>query len=116
MARWEQYRASRTSWGINVLGSFCIEIEASDGTKGFATGFGGPPACWLVHQHFERFLIGNGKDGLTQPMVKQNWLTTIITTDPRDINDMFEKMYRRSMFYSRKGLPIAVISVIDLAL
>ena len=95
MSRWEQYRKSRTSWGINVLGSFCVEIEASDGTKGFATGFGGPPACWLVHQHFERFLIG---------------------ADPRDTNHLFELMYRGSMFYGRKGLPIAVISVIDLAI
>jgi L-rhamnonate dehydratase len=60
MTRWAQYRGSRTSWGINVLGSFCVEIEATDGTKGFATGFGGPPACWLVHQHFERFLLGAG--------------------------------------------------------
>ena len=41
MSRWEKYRASRTSWGINVLGSFCVEIEGSDGTIGFATGFGG---------------------------------------------------------------------------
>jgi L-rhamnonate dehydratase len=41
MSRWEKYRTSRTSWGINVLGSFCVEIEASDGTVGFATGFGG---------------------------------------------------------------------------
>jgi L-rhamnonate dehydratase len=40
-SQWEKYRASRTSWGINVLGSFFIEIEASDGTVGFATGFGG---------------------------------------------------------------------------
>ncbi|KAM5451261.1 putative L-rhamnonate dehydratase [Microsporum audouinii] len=95
MARWEQYRGSRTSWGINVLGSFCVEIEATDGTKGFATGFGGPPACWLVAQHFERFLIG---------------------ADPRDTNNLFEKMYRSSMFYGRKGLPVAVISVIDLAI
>ncbi|PIG84863.1 L-rhamnonate dehydratase [Aspergillus arachidicola] len=95
MTKWAQYRGSRTSWGINVLGSFCVEIEATDGTKGFATGFGGPPACWLVHQHFERFLIG---------------------ADPRDVNDLFEKMYRASMFYGRKGLPVAVISVIDLAL
>ncbi|GMF80611.1 unnamed protein product [Aspergillus oryzae var. brunneus] len=47
MTKWAQYRGSRTSWGINVLGSFCVEIEATDGTKGFATGFGGPPACWL---------------------------------------------------------------------
>ncbi|KAJ5127342.1 enolase C-terminal domain-like protein [Penicillium atrosanguineum] len=95
MTKWAQYRGSRTSWGINVLGSFCVEIEATDGTKGFATGFGGPPACWLTHQHFERFLIGE---------------------DPRDTNNLFEKMYRGSMFYGRKGLPTAVISVIDLAL
>ncbi|KAK1750928.1 hypothetical protein QBC47DRAFT_425866 [Echria macrotheca] len=94
-SRWEKYRASRTSWGINVLGSFFLEIEATDGTVGIATGFGGPPACWLVHQHFERFLIG---------------------ADPRDTNHLFEQMYRASMFYGRKGLPVAVISVIDLAL
>ncbi|KAF2091021.1 L-rhamnoate dehydratase-like protein [Saccharata proteae CBS 121410] len=95
MSGYEQYRKSRTSWGINVLGSFCVELEASDGTKGFATGFGGPPACWLVAEHFERFLIGQ---------------------DPRDTNHLFELMYRGSMFYGRKGLPVAVISVIDLAL
>ncbi|KAI9660146.1 MAG: hypothetical protein M1821_001498 [Bathelium mastoideum] len=95
MSQYEQYRKSRTSWGINVLGSFCVEIEATDGTKGFATGFGGPPACWLVAEHFERFLIGS---------------------DPRDTNHLFEQMYRASMFYGRKGLPIAVISVIDLAI
>ncbi|KGO77461.1 Mandelate racemase/muconate lactonizing enzyme, C-terminal [Penicillium italicum] len=95
MTKWAQFRGSRTSWGINVLGSFCVEIEATDGTKGFATGFGGPPACWLTQQHFNRFLVG---------------------ADPRDTNDLFEKMYRASMFYGRKGLPVAVISVIDLAL
>jgi L-rhamnonate dehydratase len=55
----------------------------------------GPPACWLVHQHFERFLIG---------------------ADARNTNLLFEQMYRSSMFYGRKGLPIAIISVIDLAL
>ncbi|RMZ89576.1 hypothetical protein DV736_g3189, partial [Chaetothyriales sp. CBS 134916] len=95
MSKWEKYRKSRTSFGINVLGSFCVEIEATDGIKGFATGFGGPPACWLVQQHFDRFLVGR---------------------DPRDTNDIFEQMYRASMFYGRKGLPVAVISVIDLAL
>ncbi|PNS17301.1 L-galactonate dehydratase [Sphaceloma murrayae] len=95
MSGYEAYRKSRTSWGINVLGSFCVEIEATDGTKGFATGFGGPPACWLVQEHFERFLLG---------------------ADPRDTNNLFELMYRGSMFYGRKGLPTAVISVIDLAL
>ena len=45
MSGWEKYRNSRTSWGINVLGSIFVEIEASDGTVGFATGFGG---MWLL--------------------------------------------------------------------
>jgi L-rhamnonate dehydratase len=48
-----------------------------------------------VHQHFERFLIG---------------------ADARNTNLLFEQMYRASMFYGRKGLPVAIISVIDLAL
>lgn len=95
MSKYEEYRKSRTSFGINVLGSFLVEIEASDGTVGFATGFGGPPACWLVAQHFKRFLIG---------------------ADPRNTNKLWDQMFNASMFYGRKGLPIAVISVIDLAI
>lgn len=95
MTKFPDYRKNRTSWGINVLGSFCVEIIASDGTKGFATGFGGVPGCWLVKEHFWRFL----KD-----------------EDPRNLNVMWDKMFRASMYYGRKGLPIAVISVIDLAL
>lgn len=119
MARWAQYRGSRTSWGINVLGSFCVEIEATDGTKGFATGFGGPPACWLVKQHFERFLVGAGTRMNSPDMLLNVPFADLASTrelDPRDINDLFEKMYRGSMFYGRKGLPVAIISVIDLAL
>lgn len=95
MSRYEQYKHSRTSWGINVLGSLCVEIEASDGTTGFATGFGGPPAAWIIHNHLERFLIG---------------------ADPRNLNLLWDQMFRATMFYGRKGLPIATISVIDLAL
>jgi L-alanine-DL-glutamate epimerase-like enolase superfamily enzyme len=95
MSRFEKYKKSRTSWGINVLGSFCVEIEASDGTTGFATGFGGPPACWLVAKHLERFLLG---------------------ADPRNLNFLWDQMFRATMFYGRKGLPIATISVVDLAL
>ncbi|OQO11864.1 hypothetical protein B0A48_03591 [Cryoendolithus antarcticus] len=95
MSHYPKYQKSRTDFGINVLGSFCVELEATDGTKGFATGFGGPPACWLTAEHFKRFLVG---------------------ADPRDTNLIFEQMYRASMFYGRKGLPVAVISVIDLAI
>ncbi|ODN73099.1 racemase [Cryptococcus wingfieldii CBS 7118] len=92
MHKYEEYKVSRTSWGIGVLG---IKVHASDGTVGYATGFGGPPACWLIEEHFKRFIIGQ---------------------DPRDTNKMWDMMFRASMFYGRKGLPLAAISVVDLAI
>lgn len=92
MSKFPEYRSSRVSWGINVLGSFCVEIEATDGTRGFATGFGGPPACWMVQNHFLRFLEG---------------------ADPRDINILWDKMFRASMFMDVKvsQLPLLVLLI-----
>lgn len=58
MSGWEKYRENRTSFGIDVLGSLVCIITASDGTQGVATGFGGPPACWLIENHFARFVVG----------------------------------------------------------
>ncbi|TDL25435.1 enolase C-terminal domain-like protein [Rickenella mellea] len=95
MSRYNKFKKSRVDWGINVLGTFCVELHASDGTIGFATGLGGPPACWIVHSHFKRFIIG---------------------ADPRDTNLLWDQMYRASLFYGRKGFAIAVISCVDLAI
>lgn len=89
------YKASRSSWGVGVLGSIVVEIETRDGRTGVATGFGGPPAAWLINHHFARFLLG---------------------ADARNINLLWDQMFRASMPYGRKGLPIATISVVDLAL
>ena len=36
MARYPEYRQSRQSFGINVLGMLVVAVEASDGTTGFA--------------------------------------------------------------------------------
>ena len=82
MHKYPEYRSSRTSWGIGVLGSIFVTLTASDGTVGYATGFGGPPACWLIEEHFKRFVIGQ---------------------DPRDTNKIWDMMFRASMFYGRKG-------------
>ena len=95
MSGYVDYKASRTSWGIGVLGSIVVEIETAGGHVGVATGFGGPPACWLILNHFKRFLIG---------------------ADARSTNLLWDQMFRASMFYGRKGLTIAAISVVDLAL
>jgi L-rhamnonate dehydratase len=95
MSIYPEYRERRTSWGIGVLGSVLVEIETADGTIGVATGMGGEPACFLIEQHFKRFLIGS---------------------DPRDTARLWDQMFRASMFYGRKGLTMTAISVVDLAL
>ncbi len=58
MSRYEEYRKSRKSWGLDVLGSVVIEIEASDGTIGFGISTGGIPAAWIVENHLSRFVRG----------------------------------------------------------
>ena len=95
MSRHEAYRGARTSWGIDVLGSLVVEIETEGGQTGVATGFGGAPGAWLIRNHFERFLVGQ---------------------DARNINLIWDQLYRASLPYGQAGLPIAAISAVDLAL
>lgn len=95
MARYPAYRASRQSFGLNVLGTLVVEIEAEDGTTGFAVSTGGEPAAWIVERHLARFVIG---------------------ADPRDIERMWDQMYLATLFYGRKGLVLNAISCVDLAL
>ena len=38
MSGYPQYTKTRTSWGINALGSCVVEVEASDGTIGVYAG------------------------------------------------------------------------------
>ena len=95
MSGYEKYREKRSSWGIGVLGAIVVEIETEDGVTGVATGSGGVPAAWMIHHHFRRFLVGQ---------------------DARNINMIWDQLYRSSLPYGRKGLPIMAISAVDLAL
>ena len=95
MSGYPGYRAKRTSWGIDVLGSIVVEIETADGTVGVAAGSGGHPAAWLIHHHFRRFVVGE---------------------DARNVNRIWDELFRASLPYGRKGLPIMAISAVDLAL
>ena len=58
MSRYPEYRQSRQSFGINVLGTLVVEIEAENGVTGFAVTTGGEPACYIVEKHLARFLEG----------------------------------------------------------
>jgi len=90
-----KYREKRSSWGIGALGAIVVEIETADGTIGLAAGSGGMPAGWLIKHHFARFLLGE---------------------DARNINRLWDQMYRASLPYGRKGVTIMAISAVDLAL
>jgi L-rhamnonate dehydratase len=95
MARYPDYRASRRSFGLNVLGSLVVEVEASDGTTGFAVTAGGEPAAWIVEKHLSRFVEG---------------------AKLTDIERIWDQMYLSTLFYGRKGLVLNAISGVDLAL
>ena len=58
MARYPEYRQSRQSFGINVLGTLVVEIEAGDGTVGFAVTTGGEIGAFIVEKHLARFIEG----------------------------------------------------------
>lgn len=95
MSLYPQYRSTRSSWGINVLGTVVVEIEAGDGTMGFGVTTGGWPAAWIIKEHLSRFLIGQ----------------TVTDTER-----MWDQMYRATIYYGRKGLVMNAISAVDLAL
>jgi len=95
MAKYPAYRASRQSFGLNVLGTLVVEVEADNGVVGFAVSTGGEPAAWIVEHHLSRFLIG---------------------ADTADIETIWDQMYLSTLFYGRKGLALLAISCVDLAL
>ena len=95
MSRYPQYRQSRRSFGINVLGTLIVEVEAEDGTIGFAVTTGGEPAAYIVEKHLSRFLEGR---------------------DVSDIRTIWDQMYFSTQYYGRKGLVVNALSGVDLAL
>ena len=56
MSRYPGYDQSRRSFGINVLGTLVVEVEADDGTIGFGVTTAGEPGAWIVEKHLARFL------------------------------------------------------------
>ncbi|KAK0042265.1 L-rhamnonate dehydratase [Biomphalaria pfeifferi] len=95
MSCYDQYKAARKSWGINALGTLAVEIEAEDGTVGVGVTIGGEPGCFIVEKHLSRFVEGQ---------------------DPRNVELMWDQMFRATVNYGRKGLPIQALSAVDLAL
>ncbi len=95
MARYEEYRQSRRSFGINVLGTLVIEVEASDGNVGLGVTTAGEIGAFIVERHLSRFLIGR---------------------QVTEIEKIWDQMYFSTQFYGRKGVVVNAISGVDIAL
>ena len=95
MSRYPEYRQTRKSFGIDVLGSLVVEVEASDGSVGFAVTTGGEIGAFIVERHLARFIEG-------KPVA--------------DIETVWDQMYAATLFYGRKGIVLNAISGVDLAL
>lgn len=95
MSRYPEYRRSRRSFGINVLGTLVVEVEASDGNIGFAVTTGGEIGAFIVEKHFARFVEG-------RPVT--------------ELETIWDQMYLSSLYYGRKGIVLNAISGVDLAL
>jgi L-rhamnonate dehydratase len=95
MGKYPEYRQSRQSFGINVLGTLVVEIEADDGTVGFAVTTAGEIGAYIVEKHLSRFLIGR---------------------KVTEIERIWDQMYFATQYYGRKGVVLNTISGVDLAL
>ena len=94
MSIYPQYHSHRSSWSDgfpNVL----ISITTDDGLVGIGTASGGEATVAIVNGHLVRFLKG---------------------ADPADIERLWDEMFRSSLPYGRKGLPIMALSGVDEAL
>jgi L-rhamnonate dehydratase len=95
MARYPEYRQSRQSFGINVLGTLVVEVEASDGTIGLGVTTAGEVGAFIVERHLSRFLVGR---------------------KVTEIEKIWDQMYFSTQYYGRKGVVVNTISGVDLAL
>jgi len=95
MSRYHEYRATRSAFGLNVLGTVVVEVEADDGTVGVGVSTGGIPACFVAERHLARFVEGQEADR---------------------IELIWDQMWRSTLFYGRKGLAVNALSAVDLAL
>ena len=95
MSKYPEYRQSRRSFGINVLGTLVVEVEASDGTVGFAVTTGGEPGAFIVERHLARFIEG---------------------ARVTDVEKIWDQMYQSTLYYGRKGIVLNTLSAVDLAL
>ncbi len=94
MSLYPEYHARRSSW-MAPLPQMAVIIQTDEGIEGMGITDGGDAVKSIVEGHFSKLLIGK---------------------DPFDIELLWDQMYKASLPYGRKGLPVFAISAVDSAL
>ena len=93
MSIYPKYKAQRDSFMANDLGPEAVEITTDKGIKGI--GFGWPGCSFVIERHLTKLLLGE---------------------DPFDVEELWDIMWRSTLYYGRKGLVVHAISAVDMAL
>lgn len=95
MSIYPKFSEKRASWrGPNTQDVF-IEVISDEGVTGLGITRGGVIVQTIIDHHLKGLLVGS---------------------DPRDVELLWEQMYRATLAYGRKGAPIMALSGVDLAL
>jgi L-rhamnonate dehydratase len=93
MSIYPKYKPHRDLFMADDLGLSAVEISTDRGIKGI--GFGGPGCSFVIEKHLTKLLMGE---------------------DPFKVEELWDIMWRSTLYYGRKGLVIHAISAVDLAL
>ena len=93
MSIYPKYKAQRSLFMADDLGPETVEISTDKGVKGI--GFGGPGCSFVIEKHLTKLLLGE---------------------DPFNVEELWDIMWRSTLYYGRKGLVVHAISAVDLAL
>lgn len=95
MSAYPRFRERRSSWrGPNTRDVF-VQVATDEGVTGLGVTRGGSVAKTIVEQHLRELLVG---------------------ADPREVELLWEQMFRATLPYGRKGVPVMALSAVDLAL
>lgn len=89
-----RYHDRRSSWTAPFPGVL-VRVQTDDGIEGLGTAVGGRASVALINEHYARLLVGE---------------------DPVDIERLWDQLYRASLPYGRRGVPVMAISGVDAAL
>lgn len=94
MSIYPEYCERRSSWTAQWGSDLLLQVTTDEGIVGVGAAIPAG-ARIIVEEHFRNLLIGQ---------------------DPFDIEKLWDQMFRSSLPYGRKGLPIMAISAVDIAL